>query len=251
MAAPIASFTKTIVGDQVQFTDTSTGTPTSWDWDFGDGSPHSTLQNPVHRYAREVLIDDGHPNPTTPGLRTFNLINHPEGIQIHLAGGFPANWDTYDIQWGDLLIGQTTGATGTVMNRSFNVLNIINVSPTVLFGGSWIVDSISPPISHQTTPENIKVSRTGEIFTISVVNILSEPPYLQTFNCGTTPESYIYISQGDALDSDGMLCKLWGLTIEQGTMVGGDAAGWCQLMGTPDFSTDVPKNGIITMKGYY
>lgn len=49
---PTSDFTYTIIGDQVQFTDTSTGTPTSWDWDFGDGSPHSTLQNPIHRYPK-------------------------------------------------------------------------------------------------------------------------------------------------------------------------------------------------------
>ena len=55
---PVASFTWTgpITGGEpevsdVQFTDTSTGSPTSWDWDFGDGSPHSTEQNPLHVYA--------------------------------------------------------------------------------------------------------------------------------------------------------------------------------------------------------
>ncbi len=38
---------------QVQFTDLSTpeGTVTSWEWNFGDSSPFSTLQNPVHSYA--------------------------------------------------------------------------------------------------------------------------------------------------------------------------------------------------------
>ena len=43
---------------QVSFTgDTSTdpeGLPLSFDWDFGDGSPHSSLVNPVHEY-----VDDG------------------------------------------------------------------------------------------------------------------------------------------------------------------------------------------------
>jgi PKD repeat protein len=34
----------------VQFTDLSIGEITSWDWDFGDGSPHSTDQNPSHTY---------------------------------------------------------------------------------------------------------------------------------------------------------------------------------------------------------
>jgi len=35
----------------VDFTDLSTGSPTSWDWNFGDGSPHSTEQNPTHVYV--------------------------------------------------------------------------------------------------------------------------------------------------------------------------------------------------------
>jgi PKD repeat protein len=35
----------------VMFSDLSIGSPTSWDWDFGDGSPHSSLQNPTHIYT--------------------------------------------------------------------------------------------------------------------------------------------------------------------------------------------------------
>lgn len=40
------------VGGQVQFTDASTASPTSWEWDFGDGSPKSTDQNPLHVYSK-------------------------------------------------------------------------------------------------------------------------------------------------------------------------------------------------------
>ena len=49
--APRASFTFQRVGLIVTFTDTSVGNPTQWLWDFGDGTPNSTQQNPVHAYS--------------------------------------------------------------------------------------------------------------------------------------------------------------------------------------------------------
>jgi PKD repeat protein len=36
----------------IQFTDASTGPVESREWDFGDGTTHSSEQNPVHRYAK-------------------------------------------------------------------------------------------------------------------------------------------------------------------------------------------------------
>ncbi len=47
---PRASFSFSINGNTVAFTDTSTGSPTSWRWDFGDNNT-STQQNPVHTYG--------------------------------------------------------------------------------------------------------------------------------------------------------------------------------------------------------
>jgi len=49
----VASFTYTLPSSSVvHLSDTSTGGATTWDWDFGDGTPHSTMQNPPdHTYA--------------------------------------------------------------------------------------------------------------------------------------------------------------------------------------------------------
>jgi PKD repeat protein len=59
-SGPTASFTMSpdgnpVVGQTVQFTDTSTGSPTSWSWNFGDGQS-STLQSPVHVFAAPGLF---------------------------------------------------------------------------------------------------------------------------------------------------------------------------------------------------
>lgn len=46
------NFTFAVAGPwTVQFTDTTTPPATYWDWDFGDGFPHSFVQNPIHEYA--------------------------------------------------------------------------------------------------------------------------------------------------------------------------------------------------------
>jgi len=66
---PLSAF----IGNIVSFTDTSTpaGTVTSWDWDFGDGSSHSTDQNPTHMYL-------------TSGLYTVTLLVH-SGLESDTA----------------------------------------------------------------------------------------------------------------------------------------------------------------------
>jgi kumamolisin len=59
--APLASFlTSTSNGPSpllVNFIDTSTNVPTLWNWDFGDGSEHSSLQNPSHTYTVNTITN--------------------------------------------------------------------------------------------------------------------------------------------------------------------------------------------------
>lgn len=48
---PVADFSSTVNGFDVDFTDLTSGNPTAWVWDFGDGI-NSSLQNPSHTYAQ-------------------------------------------------------------------------------------------------------------------------------------------------------------------------------------------------------
>lgn len=62
---PVTSFTFTVNGQSVTFSDTSTGSPTAWQWDFGDNQTRNE-QSPVHEYA-------------APGTYTVNLTTSNEG----------------------------------------------------------------------------------------------------------------------------------------------------------------------------
>ena len=53
LATANANPTIVVVGETIQFTGSATGGTTSytWNWDFGDGTPHSSQQNPTHSYS--------------------------------------------------------------------------------------------------------------------------------------------------------------------------------------------------------
>ena len=74
-----SSVTNACNGIPVQFTDTS-NFATSWDWNFGDGSPHSTQQNPSHIYSANgtysvslVAVFNSCPSDTFVALNYINV----------------------------------------------------------------------------------------------------------------------------------------------------------------------------------
>jgi PKD repeat protein len=82
-SALIASFTYSpaspVVGQAVQFSDTSTGNPTSWLWNFGD-STTSTLRNPSHIYATAssytVTLTIGTNTGSNSTSKVVNVVPH-------------------------------------------------------------------------------------------------------------------------------------------------------------------------------
>ncbi|MBP7809635.1 MAG: PKD domain-containing protein [Bacteroidia bacterium] len=82
--SPVAAFspTSSCVGSAVTFTDqstaASTNTITNWNWNFGDGSPTTVLQNPVHTF-------------TANGTYTVTLVVNSAVCSSTLAQNFLVN----------------------------------------------------------------------------------------------------------------------------------------------------------------
>jgi serine protease len=94
-APPVASFTYTVSGLTVSFTDTSTdsdGNISSWSWAFGDGST-STAQSPSHTYGAgdsytvtlTVTDDDGETGTTSQSI-TVTTPAEPGTISLSVNG---------------------------------------------------------------------------------------------------------------------------------------------------------------------
>lgn len=82
-----------IVNLIVNFTDLSTGEPTSWNWDFGDGSPHSSVQNPTHIYTSPgsytvTLVATKGPFSDTEIKLGYIVVTLPPLLGINTGGGF-------------------------------------------------------------------------------------------------------------------------------------------------------------------
>lgn len=82
---PQASFTYTVSGLTVTFTDTSTRSPSGWLWHFGDGTT-STQQNPTKTYATAGTYD--------VTLYAFNRAGQSIGVTVPVAvQAVSSSWD--------------------------------------------------------------------------------------------------------------------------------------------------------------
>lgn len=97
---PKANFTSTATtictGGNVTFTNTSTNYPTSYSWNFGDGSPVSTTQNPVHQYMTAgtytvILTVTNQWGSTTSVPVTVNVNDPDDATFSYSQGAYCAN----------------------------------------------------------------------------------------------------------------------------------------------------------------
>jgi PKD repeat protein len=120
-----------VIGQAVQFTDTSSGSPTSWQWSFGDNST-STSRNPSHTY-------------TTAGSKTVTLTvsNGTSSIKatrtVTVASGLAASF--------------SYSPASPVINAAIQFTDTSTGSPTSWqwdFGDSWPSTSQNPSHKYMT-----------------------------------------------------------------------------------------------------
>lgn len=144
---PKALFTSTTTtictGSNVTFTSTSTNYPTSYSWNFGDGTPNSTQQNPVHQY-------------TTAGTYTATL--------------------TVTNQWGSTTSTPVTVTVNSIDDATFSYTqpaycsNATNPTPTVVDAGTFTATPSGLSINATSGVINLAASTPG---TYTVTNTTS------------------------------------------------------------------------------
>src|SRR6266568_3947548 len=184
---PSANFTANPTSGQapltVQFTDQSTGTVTAWDWNFGDGSAHSSIQNPSHTYtsAGDFTV--------TLTVSCFGNPNSSKSMVIHVtapppppSASFTANPTSGQaplmVQFTDQSTGTVTAwnwnfgdgsAHSSVQNPSHTYTSAGDFTATLTVTGSGGATSSASVVIHVTAPPP------KPILTVSVtVSVTSE-----------------------------------------------------------------------------
>src|SRR6266568_4455299 len=166
---PSASFTANPTSGQapltVQFTDQSSGTITAWDWNFGDGSAHSSVQNPSHTYfsagdftatltvtgsgatsSKSVIIHVTAPPPPPAASFTANPTSGQAPLTVQFTDQSTGTITAWDWNFGD------GSAHSSVQNPSHTYSSAADFTVTLTITGSGGATSSKSAIIHVTAP---------------------------------------------------------------------------------------------------
>ncbi len=200
---------------EVYFTDESTGQIDTWEWNFGDGTPHSYVQNPVHTYESEAkytvsltvtgpggsdtetktdyidvtsgdIVRD-YPNQDIPVagavsgtyLDTHNSDNVYESILERKSGGKPPRYSYLEHKW---TINVTGGATVTFL---------VEAHQTATSDGDNFVFAYSTDDVSYTDLVTV-YSTSDQIYSASMPTSVSGTVYIRVLDTDQTPGNDIY-----------------------------------------------------------
>lgn len=204
-AAPVANFTVDITTGcdnlTVSFTDNSSNNPTSWLWNFGDGTPSSSDQNPVHEYTSPgiytVTLEATNATGSNDMDRTDYIIVGetpeidfvvtpasgelvPDGaISVTVTGGE----ESYNIVWDHDALETSLELTSLVPGSYYlTVTENNNCSANETIEVNWVsfIDNQNSNISIYPNPAQSQItiiSEGDEMHSISITNVLGEIVY--------------------------------------------------------------------------
>ncbi|HRQ36837.1 MAG TPA: PKD domain-containing protein [Chloroflexota bacterium] len=200
MTTPIADFTHNgplVLGNTAVFTNTSTGDPITYTWDFGDGSPLSNLENPMHDYASvgdyTVTLtatnnagSDVATDMLRVGLAPTAVFTHPTSASAQSPVQFTNQSQgtpelSYDWDFGD----------GSARSTAVNPIHVYTISGTytitLTVNSPFGTDSASSVIVIDGKP----VAPTAA-FTATLPALVNQPVSFTNLTAGTPPISYTW-----------------------------------------------------------
>lgn len=211
----------------VQFSDNSTGSPTSWLWDFGDGTPTSTQQNPLHFYSNPgtytvsltATNNGGSDTETKIGYITVFSLPVSDFIQDDTSGCLPLTINFTDLSasssssivswlWN---FGDGNNSTQSNPQHTYTVPGTYTVSLFVTDGNNCtesriknnLVTAVLPPSASFTLNSNFSCIAPFDVSFINASTAGSGITYLWDFGDGSpvstvqNPPVRTYTSFGD------------------------------------------------------
>jgi PKD repeat protein len=179
----------------VAFTDLTTGEPTSWDWDFGDGTSHSTSQNPTHIYELAGIYSV---SLTSANESSSDSITKVDYITVNLVADFSGTPLTGNIPltvaFTDLTVG---GATSWDWDFGDGSLHSTDQNPTHVYTVSGVYTVTFTSTSGSLSDTEIKSSYITASEVVSVIADFYADAVEVLVN---TPINFFDTSTGDPID---------------------------------------------------
>ena len=124
----------------VQFNDESQEKPTSWEWDFGDGTPPSTEQNPVHIYTKPgvyaVTLIATNTAGSSEMAKEETIVVQRAQTDLNSDGLI----DNLDVQLIASALGSRGDDTGFIETADLNRDGIIDLRDAALYSAALLIE---------------------------------------------------------------------------------------------------------------
>ncbi len=192
----------------VQFTDQTSPVPTQWSWNFGDGSPASNQQSPLHNYNSTgnytvslTATTAAGCTGTTTQTSAVNIVAPTLTMTLQGACIGQAYTPTFTVNSLDPVTNYTWSAPGATPSAGSGATPIFTYSATGFYSLTLTIQTASGCSASQTFNNIVQVGTpTPASFTSSINPICGKNPVI--FTSPSAPASQLYWNFGDGSPID-------------------------------------------------